>query len=164
MTTKQLPERTIKTLPEAIVAGILAGHIEHFIEKVTIKAATSPTKKDEAQEFDALYALDAEGMVILSGGKVEPKTAAPESGKDERTAEQKALGACDHFNYGRLLGIRQNVRTDLESTLEGPEKSIEKAVKANMAAGLFDTEQETREFVVAQMKKNGKLPADYTSK
>lgn len=164
MTTNATPERTVKQLPENILKAIQDGHIDHQIEKVTISAKSSPTGKDEVQEFDALYALDVEGMAILCGGKMEPKTAAPAEGKDERTDEQKRLGACDHFNYGRLLSVRQQVRADLESRIEGPEKQIEKLVKANLAGGMFESEAEARDFVVAQLKRQGKIPADYTPK
>lgn len=161
MTTKVTPERTVKELPAAILQGIVDGHIDHSIETVKITAKSSPTNKDESQEFDALYALDAQGMAILCGGKIEPQTQAPTEGEDTRTEEQKRLGACDHFNYGRILSVRQNVRSALETRLEGPEKSIEKTVKANLVSGMFETEAEAREFVITRLKATGKLPADY---
>lgn len=162
MITGKSPERTVKGLPDSVLAAILAGHIGHDVETVTIGAKTSPTNKDEKQEFDALYALDAEGMAILSGGKIEAQTPKPTEGKDERTDEQKRLGACDHFNYGRLLSVRQNVRTDLEDRIAGPEKAIDKTVKANMDGGMFDSIEEAREFVIGKMLKAGRLPEGYT--
>jgi hypothetical protein len=161
MTTKTLPEKTVRELPEAIRQGIVDGHIDHQIESVKIAAKSSPTGKDEEESFDALYALDAQGMAILCNGKIEPKQDKPAEGEDTRTDEQRKLGACDHFNYGFILGVRQAVRARLESRLEGPEKSIEKAVKAGVAAGIYDSESEGREAVVATMKSKGKLPADY---
>lgn len=160
METKMTPTKTVKGLPEAILAAIVAGHVAHAIESVKIAAKTSPTGKDENQEFDALYALDAEGMALLSGGKIEAQTPKGE-GKDERTAEQKKLGACDHFNYGRLLTVRQQVRADLEARIEGPEKAIDKLVKTNVDGGMFDSESDAREAIIARWKEQGKLPADY---
>lgn len=159
--TNAVPERTVKPLADAILQAIQAGHVSHDVEKVTISAKTSPTKKDESKEFDAFYALDAVGMSVLCGGKLVPQTAAPAEGKDTRTDEEKRLGACDHFNYGRILQVRQQVRAQLESEIEGPEKTIDKQVKALVAGGSFDSEQEAREFVVGQLKKKGAIPADY---
>lgn len=159
--TRELPAKTVKELPAAINDAIVAGHLSHEIETVTIRAASSPTKKDESREFDALYALDAEGMALLCGGKIEPQTAKPAEGDDNRTDEQKKLGACDHFNYGRILTVRQAVRSALETSLEGPEKAIAKLVKINMDGGMFDSEEEARNHVIARWKKDGKLPADY---
>lgn len=164
MTTKTLPASTVRELPESFKEGILAGHIDHQIEEVKIAAKSSPTGKDEVDKFDAFYALDADGMAIICKGKIEPKTEKPFEGEDTRTDVQKLIGACDHFNYGFNLSQRQAARSALETRIEGPEKSIEKAVKANMAAGMFDTESETREFVIGRMKAQGKLPADYLVK
>ena len=160
--TSAVPETTVAPIPPAILEGIVAGHISHDIEAVTIRAASSPTKKDESRKFDAFYALDLEGIAILSGGKLEAQTPAPESGKDERTDEQKRLGAADHFNYGRLLSVRQNERSKLESAIEGPEKQIDKTVKALIAGGMFDSEQDARSFVIGKMKAKDALPADYS--
>lgn len=160
--TKVTPTETVNPIPPAILQGIVDGHISHDVESVTIRAASSPTKKDEVRKFDAFYALDLEGIAILSGGKLEAQTAAPEDGKDERTDDQKRLGAADHFNYGRLLSVRQTERAKLESAIEGPEKQIDKTVKALMAGQMFETEQEARAFVIGQMKKKGALPADYS--
>jgi hypothetical protein len=159
--TKAAPEKTVAPIPPAILEGIIAGHIAHDIESVTIRAASSPTKKDEVRPFDAFYALDLDGIVILSGGKLEAQTPTPE-GKDERTEEQKRLGAADNFYYGRLLSVRQQERAKLEASIEGPEKAIDKTVKALMTGGMFGTEQEAREFVIAKLKANGSLAADYS--
>lgn len=161
LTIGKAPERTIKTLPESILNGILAGHLGHQIEDVKISAKVSPTKKDEATEFDALYALTPEGMALLMGGKLEAQTPAPEDGKDERTDEQKRVGACDHFNYGRILSVRQAVRSNFETSLEGPEKSIAKQAKSLVDGGSFDNMDEAKAFVIDRLKKQGKLAADY---
>jgi hypothetical protein len=159
--TGKAPEKTVKALPEAVIAAIVDKHLGHRIESIKISAKVSPTKKDETREFDALYALDALGMGLLMGGKIE---AASEAEKDDTVEVAKAkakLGACDHFNYGRILNVRQNVRTALESDLEGPEKAIAKQVKALVDGGTFDTNQEALEFVVGRMKAQNKLAADY---
>lgn len=159
MTTKSLPSKTVETLPQAILDAIAAGHLDHTIAEVNISAKASPTKKDESRSFDSLMALDAEGMALLCSGKIETQTPKPAEGKDERTEFQKKLGACDHFNYGYDLRVRAQVRDALVTSIEGPEKTIEKLVKANVA--MFDTEAETREFVIARLKSKGTIPADY---
>ena len=169
LVTGSMPERFItvdqKTgavkVPQPVIDGILNKHIAHAIEEVVIKAKTSPTKKDEARQFDAFYALDAEGMMILCNGKIEPATPAPAEGKDERTDEEKAYGACDHFNYGRLLNVRQVERGRLEASIEGPEKQIAKLVKAMIDGNLADNEQEARDEVITRLKKKGQLAPDY---
>lgn len=163
MITKQNPERTVKTLPEGIVAAILAGDLAHAVEKVTISEKVSPTKKEESREFDALYALTVNGMAILMGGKLDAQTPKPAEGKDERTEQERALGAADHFNYGRILNVRQNVRTALETDLEGPEKSIAKQAKSLVDGGSFETLAEATEFVIGRLKAQGKLAQDYAA-
>lgn len=161
LVTGTVPATTVGQIPASILEGIRERHIAHAIEEVTIKAKTSPTRKDESRAFDAFYALDAEGMMILCNGKIEPATPTPAEGKDERSDEQKAYGACDHFNYGRLLNVRQVERGRLEASIEGPEKSIAKLVKAMIDGGLAETETEAREEVIARLKKKGQLAPDY---
>lgn len=167
MTTKEKPARLVSTLPDAILDAIVAGHLGHVIEEVTIAAKTSPTGKDEKREFDALYAFDADGMSLLCGGKIEPQTEKAElekAGIKDGSAEFKAArrnGACDHFNYGRILTVRQTVRKALEESLEGFEKSIMKLAKTNLEGGMADTLDEARDAIVARWIKGGKLPADY---
>jgi len=149
-------------IPANVLDGILGRHVAHAIEEVTIKAKTSPTKKDEARQFDAFYALDAEGMLLLSGGKMEPATPPPAGNeKDTRTDAEKAYGACDHFNYGRLLNVRQVERGRLEASIEGPEKQIAKLVKAMIDGGLSENESEAREEVITRLKKKGQLDPEY---
>lgn len=161
LVTKANPAETVGQIPKAILDGILAGHVAHAVEEVTIKAKTSPTKKDESRKFDAFYALDAEGMMILCNGKIEPATPTPATGKDERSDAEKAYGACDHFNYGRLLNVRQVERGRLEASIEGPEKQIAKLVKQMVDGGLHENEGEAREEVIARLKKKGQLAPDY---
>lgn len=158
--TRALPEKSVAEIPAAVKQGILDGFISHQIEAVTITAKSSPTKKDETRQFDAFYALTIEGMAILSGGKFETQTPTPE-GKDDRTDEQKRYGACDHYNYGRLLNVRQSERSKLETSIEGPEKQITKNVKNLLAGGMADSEQAAREMAITRMKALGNLPADY---
>jgi len=164
MITKAQPEKTVGTIPAAILEGILKGAVGHEIEEVKISAKTSPTHKDETRAFDAFYALDAEGMLILSGGKVAPSTPAPKEGKDERSDEERRTGACDHYNYGRLLQVRALERSRLETSIEGPEKTIIRLVKLGVEGGLYDNVTEGLETVIANMKKRGTIPADYEYK
>lgn len=167
LTTKTQPERTVSQLPQPILDAIVAGHLGHDVEAVTIAAKTSPSQKDEKREFDALYALDADGMSLLCGGKLEPQTSKEDlekAGIKEGTDEFKAArrnGACDHFNYGRILTVRATVRKALEESLEGFEKSIMKLAKTNLEGGMADTIEEARDAIVARWIKAQKLPADY---
>ena len=113
-------------LSEQVVAGITEGHIVKDDGEVKISANVSPNGKETKGTYVRLLAQDAIGMAILCGGKVAPATPKPEDGKDERSAEEKAAGACDYFNYGYDLEVRAGVRADLIGTLEGPEKQIKK--------------------------------------
>lgn len=121
---------------------------------VKISAKASPDNKDHEKEYTRYEALNARGMAALCGGKIEPSTSAPAEGKDERTDDQKANGACDYFNYGFDLDQRASVRASLMGELEGPEKAIAKLVKALVDGGLM-TEPEAREYVVAQRTAKG---------
>lgn len=164
LTTSKLPDKTVGEIPQAVKDGIIAGHIAHQIEEVKVSAKISPTKKDETRAFDAFYALDAEGMLILSAGKVEPQTATDDLPKDATDAVKKELrrkGACDYFNYGRILDVRQVERGILEDSIEGAEKAINKQVKLAMDGNQFDTDDEARTFIIARWKKVGRLPEDY---
>lgn len=106
---------------------------------VEISDKASPTGKGAKTQYRKLVAQDAQGMAAMCGGKIVPATPKPEEGKDERTEEQKAAGACDYFNYGYDLEVRAKIRTDLMGTLEGPEKQITKLVAGLKAAG-FDAD------------------------
>jgi len=158
--TNALPTRTIAKIPQVILDAIAAGHISHDIEQVTIRAAKSPTNRDETRDFDRLRALDVEGLAIMCNGKIEPALDKPD-GKDTRTEAEAALGVCDHFNYGHVLYVRASIRQDLVNALLGPEKNIEKLVKVNMDGGMYDTREEARAAVVARLKKQGKLDPTY---
>jgi hypothetical protein len=162
--TKELPKDTISAIPEPIREGILSGDIAHQIEEVKVSAKVSPTKKDEVRKFDAYYALTAQGMLILCGGKLEPQTdtkSIPDDATDAQRKELRRKGACDHFNYGRLLEVRQVERGILEDSIMGHEKAIDKQVKLTMDGGLFDSDDEARAHVIKQWKKTGRLPEDY---
>jgi len=139
---------------DAIRKAVAEKHIAAVQSKVTIRAKSSPTKKDESQPYIAYFANDARGMSVLCGGKIEPAMVKPEEGKDERTGAQRAPGACDYFNYGFDLDVRQPIRIMLEDSLAGPERAIEKVVKSLVDGGLFG-EKDAREFVVSQRTARG---------
>lgn len=143
--------------PESIASAVEAKHLTMSVEKVTIGAKASPTGKDESLEYVKLSALDAEGMALLSDGKLEASTPAPaeDGAKDERTKEQKANGAADYFNYGFDLSVRQKVRAELAEQIEGPSKVIAKAAEQLVKAGLYDNVAEATEAVKAQRKARG---------
>lgn len=170
LTTGKLPETTIGKIPERIAEAILARNVGHVIEQVTISARVSGTGKDHKQDFDAYYALDGAGIEILSNGKIVPATAKadlPKGVSEKQSEELTRKGACDYFNYGRLLDIRAAVRSKLEDSIMGLEKAIDKQVKTMMEGDLYDTVEEAREHVIRRWKKqvmedgNTRLPADY---
>lgn len=140
---------------EQLDAAVTAGHLKASKGEVTISAKSSPTGKDESRAYDKFEALDAEGMAILCDGKLEPATPAPAEGKDERTDAEKASGACDHFNYGFDLAVRQRVRGQLASDIEGPAKIIRKTAEDLVKAGLYDSVEAAAEFVKAQRAAKG---------
>lgn len=140
---------------EAIRKGVMEGHI--LVDrnaKVTVRAKSSPTKKDENQPYVAYFAKTGRGMALLCGGKVEPAMVKPAEGKDERTDVQRAPGACDYFNYGFDLDVRQPIRVKLEDSLSGPEKAIDKMVKQLVDGGLFN-EPDARAFVLVKRQEQG---------
>jgi hypothetical protein len=128
-------EQLEKRMNEMIEAAIKAGDVIRMDGEVTVRAANSPNGKDAVKAYDKLVAVSAKGMAALCGGKIVPSTAKPEEGKDERTEEQKAPGACDFFNYGYDLDVRASVRQELIASLEGPEKTIKKAFDGMLLAG-----------------------------
>lgn len=137
-----------------VETAITESHVRAVQDVVKISAKASPDNKDHEKAYTRYEALDARGMAALCGGKIEPSTGAPAEGKDERTDEQKANGACDYFNYGYDLDQRASVRASLMNELEGPEKAIAKAVKA-LVDGIGMSEAAAREFVLAKRAENG---------
>lgn len=122
-------------LSELVQAAVDAGHVVAVTDEVTISDKASPTGKGAKKDYTKLIAQDAQGMAALCGGKIVPATAKAAEGKDERTDEQKAAGACDYFNYGYDLDVRAGIRQELMGTLEGPEKQIKKAFDGIVLAG-----------------------------
>jgi len=129
---------------EMVQKAIAAGHVVSVQDEVKISEKASPTGKAASKAYEKLSALNAQGMAALCGGKMVPATAKPE-GKDERTEDQKAAGACDYFNYGYDLDVRASIRQELMGSLEGPEKSIKKAFDAMVASGY--SKQDAAEIV-----------------
>jgi hypothetical protein len=112
---------------EMVDKAIENGDVRKFEDVVTIGERPSPTKKEEKASFMNYRALTATGMAALCGGKYEPAKDGPEKGKkDERTDFDKEWGACNYFNYGFDLELRQAARTKLLNDLQGSEKQIVK--------------------------------------
>lgn len=153
------PKDPVASFPEKhramIEQAVKDGHVVRKLSDVTIRAKSSPTKKDEVQPFYSYAAMNARGMAALNNGKIEPQTPKPEDGKDERTEDQKAFGACDYHNYGYDLDLRQPIRVALEDEIAGPEDAINKAVKQLVDNGLFKTPEMARSFVIERRKAEG---------
>lgn len=150
---KLFVDAAVAKLADDIREGIKAGHIVASRGEVVISEKASPTGKGAKSFYLQMDAQNAVGMALLAGGKMEPATLKPE-GDDTRTDEQKAVGACDYYNYGRDLDVRAKVRQQLMSELEGPEKSIKKAVDS-LVANTGMAEADARTFVLAQRTKAG---------
>jgi hypothetical protein len=136
-------------------AAVRDGHLRYSEETVTIAAKSNATGKDISTTYGRFFALDVEGMAILSNGKLDASTPKPEEGKDERSEDQKANGAADHFNYGRDLAIRQKVRAALAEQAEGPAKVIARAADQLVKAGVFETIEEATASIKASRKAKG---------
>lgn len=147
----------VSKLGEKLQESIKAGHVIPSIGAVLVGKDASPTKQAVFREYLKLDAQRGEGMRDIMNGKIQPATPKPE-GKDERTPDQKAPGACDMFNYGYDLDVRAKVRIDLIQSLEGPEKAI-----ANMIKGLRAGENDDdtiRTIVLASPKFKGTANLD----
>lgn len=151
-----IAERVAK-LGDKLRESITAGHVIPSISAVLVGKDASPTKAAVFREYLKLDAQSGEGMRDVMNGKIKPSTPKPD-GKDERTPDQKAPGACDMFNYGYDLDVRAKVRNDLLQSLEGPEKAI-----ANMIKGLRAGENDDdtiRTIVLASPKFKGTANLD----
>jgi hypothetical protein len=97
---------------------------------VTITKDKSPTKKEEVIQYEKLEAISDVGQILLSGGKLEAAVLRGDEKVDPRTEQEKLKGACDHFNYGRDLNIKRELRKMLLKQIAGPEKAIKNMAKA----------------------------------
>jgi len=77
----------------------------------------------------------------------------------DNSKDDNGNGYVDFFNYGFDLGVRGQERNKLMQALEGPEKAIERSVKAMGIAGIPRTI--AIKLVVNQLIEQGELPADY---
>jgi hypothetical protein len=140
---------------ELVDAAVTEGSVKTEQDEVTVGAKSSPDGKEHKRPYTRFTALNAKGMAALCNGKIVPATSKPAEGtKDERTDADKAVGACDYFNYGFDLDIRASERAILMGELEGPEKAIAKVVKALVDGGLFN-ETEAKDYVITQRKAKG---------
>jgi hypothetical protein len=144
---------TFEQLPAELKAAVDAGDVSAIEDKVSISDKASPTGKGLERSYIRLGANTAKGMAVLNGGKINPASPKPEQGDDTRTDEQKANGACDYHNYGYDLDARAKIRAGMMTELEGPEKAINKAVKALVDAGM--PEDTARNIIVEQRRKAG---------
>lgn len=117
---------------DQVNAAITAGDIKAEQAEVTVSAKASPDGKEHKRAYTALRPQTFAGMLALCNGKVEPSTPKPD-GKDERTADEKAAGACDYFDYAYDLEVRAKIRAQIIASLDGPDKAIAKAI-LSMAA------------------------------
>jgi hypothetical protein len=145
----KLVEKTSRVTAAALKTG--------KIPVETVKASGLPMNEDGDIVLPILIpeALNGKGMAALCNGKIEPQTPKPETGKDERTDAEKAIGACDRFNYAVDLEFRTPARAFIMGKLESPDKVIEKAAETLVAAGLFDSLEAARAHVVEQRKAKG---------
>lgn len=151
-------EDRVSKLGEKLQQSIRDGHVIPSIGAVLVGKDASPTKQAVFREYLKLDSQSGEGMRDIMNGKIKPATPKPAEGKDERTPDQKAAGACDMFNYGYDLDVRAKVRIDLIQSLEGPEKAI-----ANMIKGLRAGENDDdtiRTIVLASPKFKGTANLD----
>lgn len=143
-----------KTAAE-ISAAIEAGKIRNVgPTDLTISAKVTKTK-DETLVYEKLIALNFEGQSFLTGGKEEPALDLAEGAKDERTEEEKAKGACDHFNYGFDLEVKRILRGKLAELIEGPAKVIAKAAQNLIDNGIADDMESATAMVKAARAKKG---------
>ena len=147
---------------EALAAALAEGHIKVEDKDVTVKdKSKDKSGVDEKWPYVAYIAQDAAGMAALAGGRNTVAKPLPEnydklSENDKRKADNAARdGAADYFNYGFGLTITQPIRTMLTNSLGGVEKEIEKQIAQTMKTGIYDTEDEAREAVIAQRRKKG---------
>jgi hypothetical protein len=140
---------TAERIAELVEAGDVAniGATELTISAKVTKA------KDEVLVYEKLIALTFAGALALSGGKEEPATVATEGA--ELTDEQKAKGACDHFNYGFDLEIKRILRGKLAELIEGPAKVIAKAAQNLLDNGGADDLESAVAMVKAWRVKKG---------
>jgi hypothetical protein len=144
----------IAELSADIQAAITAGHVIASLDTVDIGEKASPTGKAVSGGYVRMAAQNVQGMAALQGGKIEPSTAKPATGPDNRSDADKATGVCDLYNYGKDLELRAQARAKLLTSLEGPEKAIAKLVKMMVDTGGY-TESEARSSVIAQRKAKG---------
>jgi hypothetical protein len=124
---------------EAIMAGDIMATIDSV--KVDVKNKKEPARRI----YVRLAGLTRAGCEALVDGR-ETKTA-------------DGNGFVDYFNYGFDLGVRGQERNKLMQSLEGPEKAIERSVKAMGIAGI--PRAIALKMVVGQLIEQGELPADY---
>lgn len=102
-------------------------------------SVTGPDGKEHVRKFDMERATTYEGALALCEGRIGPKD-----------KKGEAVTVLDLFNYGWDLNRRRAQRQALLAQIEGPEKAIEKGVKALIASGAFDNEADAKAFILAK--------------
>jgi hypothetical protein len=135
-------------------AAVEAGHILHIGETAVVIRGKG-NAKDEFLTYDKFVALDQQGELIFCHGKGNVATDKPAEGDDTRSAEEKAKGTADHFNYGFDLEVKRELRSLLAELIEGPAKAIAKAAQTLLDQGVADSEEEAIAMVKAGRAKKG---------
>ena len=152
----------VVNITDGIKAALEAGDI------VTETATVKVNKVDVP--YTKYVALTVAGALAFCSGRMEPEyekddkgepKVDPETGK--RVEKRGSLSVLGEFNYGADLGVRATVRQRYLATQEGPEKAIEKAVKALTALGMDEaTARSVAEAQAAKMAATApaETPAD----
>lgn len=138
---------TDERIPENLRGLVESGAIVATEDQVKVEQKG----KDEpaTRSYVRLTAATIEGALALCEGRMTKVT----------EGDAKGNGVLDYFNYGFDLGVRSNERNRLLTSLEGPEKAIERGVKGLVAAGI--SREVAIGIVVTQLKAQGTVPADY---
>lgn len=117
-------------------SAIKDGHILATWSTVVVTAKVSPTGKAGSKPYVRLEAQNANGLAALFEGFINaavPEDKLPDGISVEEKKKKTTKGACDYANYGLDLERRAQIRQQLLSELEGPEKTVRKAVASFLA-------------------------------
>lgn len=128
-------------IPENLKSLVESGAI--VATEDAVKVEQKGKEEPATRGYVRLTAASIEGAIALCGGRMVKVS----------EGDEKGNGVLDYFNYGFDLGVRSNERNKLLSSLEGPEKAIERGVKGLVAAGI--PEAIARNIVVEQRKAQG---------
>lgn len=153
---KKLREQYSDEERAQIAALFESGKITREARVVRISAQTAGTEEDQLWPFYAYIPAGQKEAVVMSNNMARPRPwdSFDESEREKLTEAQRKIaqtwGLVDYWAYGYYLQFTQPIRLMLSEKAGGPEKEIQKQVKLHMKSGLFDTEEEAREAVLAQ--------------